>query len=204
MRFQAWDYESEAHTDRMYIPRMEEVLSLVKPYSASAGAMINIELKNGGVRYEGMEEKILALVKKYHMESHVLYSSFNPESIRMLKELDAGVSAGILAGDVRVCVDMEGDCLADAIHPSAESILKYGVHSGKNGNVQERVPSGAEGALENGCASGASCRPVRGWNGSEPFYKERRYPVQYDLCALAKKGMTDFITNVPEEYLRQD
>ncbi|MDE7354030.1 MAG: Gfo/Idh/MocA family oxidoreductase [Acetatifactor sp.] len=216
MRFQAWDYEEKpsggreesdgrnlpggekldcesgsdrpVDTRRMYIPRMEEVLSLVKPYSASTGAMINIELKNGGVRYEGMEEKILALVKKYDMESHVLYSSFNPESLRMLKELNAGVSTGILAGDVRECVRMEAESLADALHPSAESISEYGVETGSAGET----------------VSQTVYRPVRGWNGREPFYKERRWPVQYDLCALAKKGMTDFITNVPEEYLRED
>lgn len=207
MRFQAWDYEAPAETSRMYIPRMEEVLQLVKPYSASAGAMINIELKNGGVRYEGMEEKILALVKKYDMEAHVLYSSFNPESLRMLKELNAGVSTGILAGDVRECVRMEEDSLADALHPSAESILEHGAECGlgeDSGPESRPEPCSEEGGSFRERTSQAACRPVRGWNGREPFYKERRWPVQYDLCALAKKGMTDFITNVPEEYLRED
>ncbi len=201
MKFQAWDYVKSKPEDagRMYIPRMEEVLALVKPYSADAGVMINIELKNGGVRYEGMEEKILALVKKYDMEAHVLYSSFNPDSLKMLKELDRQVSTGILSGDVRECARMEADCLADALHPSAESILEHGVEPGKQADaVFAEDGSSGEEALR------AGGRPVRGWNGREPFYKETRYPVQYNLWTLAQRGMTDFITNVPEEYLRED
>ena len=149
--------------------------------------------------FRSMEEKILALVKKYDMEAHVLYSSFNPDSLRMLKELDPQVSTGILSGDVRECARMEADCLADALHPSAESILEHGVEPGKQADaVFAEDGSSGEEALR------AGGRPVRGWNGREPFYKETRYPVQYNLWTLAQRGMTDFITNVPEEYLRED
>ena len=49
------------------IPTMQEVLDLLKPTKLR----IDIELKTGIVFYEGLEEKILKLVKDYDMESRV-------------------------------------------------------------------------------------------------------------------------------------
>ena len=80
------------------IPLMREVLELVKPFCEENGLLINIELKNSNVRYEGMEQKILALVAEYGLEGHIIYSSFNPDSILLLKELDSSVQTGILDG----------------------------------------------------------------------------------------------------------
>ena len=176
MKFKAWDYEScAADTDRMYIPTMEEVLKVVKPYSEKNGMMIDIELKNSVVPYEGLEEKILALVKKYGMEKYVLYSSFNGDSLLKLKKLDKDVSVGILDTDIQKCREfMTAHKTVNAIHPCMDT-----VDSGKN------IPEGTA---------------VRAWNSREPFYKQNRYYVTFRLQALRDKGITDFITNVPEEY----
>lgn len=176
MRFRDWDYsgheagvEEESH---MYIPTLEDVLRLVKPYSAEKNVKINIELKNSVVRYEGMEEKVLALVKQYSMEEYIVYSSFNPESLLRLKALDPSVETGILQTAVSKCLELAGQCGADALHPHVDGM----------GEVSTDLP-------------------VRAWNNIEPFYKQARQRRVFRLAELKAKGITDLITNVPEEYL---
>jgi len=161
------------------IPSMEEVLELVRPYALERGIRINIELKNGVVPYEGMEEKILELVKRFGMEDYVVYSSFNSESLKKLRKLDSTVETGILQTDIRDCIRLSAECGADALHPNADA-----------------VESGT-GAAE----AGIYRKTVRAWNGREPLYRQVRQYIVYDLVRLRERGITDFITNVPEEYL---
>ena len=182
MRFTDWVKEQGATSDEPseepYIPSMEEVLKLIKPYSQEKGLLINIELKNSQVPYEGMEEKILELVKKYEMESFVIYSSFSGESVKKLKDLDSTVKTGILQSDIKDCLRVREDTGADALHPNVDSMG----NDGTGDDVQQQIP-------------------VRAWNGREPFYKQIRQYIVFDLCKLSATGVTDFITNVPEEYL---
>ena len=51
-------------SSRVYetIPTMKEVLALLAPVCRRDGLLINIELKNSVVRYEGMEQKILEML----------------------------------------------------------------------------------------------------------------------------------------------
>ena len=166
-----------------HIPSMREVLALVRPYAQEHGVQINIELKNSRIPYEGMEEKILALVEEYGMKDFVVYSSFNGESIKYLKELDGSVRTGILQSDIRDCLRLVEETRADALHPNVDSMTGKGA---------------AGDALERKVETG---RIVRAWTGREPFYgQDRQYRV-YDLGKLRQAGVTDFITNVPEEYL---
>lgn len=59
------------------IPSLKEVLEWMK----TNNIICNIELKNGVFRYEGMEEKIVELVRAYNMTDRVILSSFNHDSI---------------------------------------------------------------------------------------------------------------------------
>lgn len=157
------------------IPALEEVLQLVKPYAMQSGLKLNIELKNNVVPYEGMEEKVLHAVGLYGMNEYVVYSSFNPQSIAKMKKLDDSVQTGILQGDMQKCIEMMEACRADALHPKVDSIA-----------ADMDIPNGVK---------------VRAWNSSEPFYKQDRQCMTFNLCELRKKGVTDLFTNVPEEYL---
>ena len=132
---------------RERIPAMREVLDLVKPYCLNYGLKINIELKNSVVRYEGMEEKILALVREYGLNDRIVYSSFNPDSIVLLKELDPSVKAGILHPSLRECLSFADAHEADALHCSY-------------GGLDAELPAEREGM------------PVRMWNfpPSVPFF----------------------------------
>lgn len=76
------------------IPSLEEVLQFAKGKIA-----LNIEIKTEAVTDKligGIEEKALELVKKYDMQEHVLFSSFDYRAITHLKELDVNIAAALL------------------------------------------------------------------------------------------------------------
>lgn len=59
------------------IPTLEEVMDWI----VGTSLLLNIELKNGVIRYPGIEEKVTALVERYEMEDRVILSSFNHYSL---------------------------------------------------------------------------------------------------------------------------
>lgn len=97
------------------VPTLKEVLDLMR----KTDMKVNIELKNSIVFYDGMEEKILKLVKELRMEDQMIYSSFNHFSLLKLKELDAQVETGILYSDGWVGQAEYAKKLGvDALHPA--------------------------------------------------------------------------------------
>lgn len=74
------------------IPELKEVVELFKENNL----VLNIELKNSIVPYEGMEEKVLNLISKENIKSRVIISSFNHYSIKKVRELDAEIKVGAL------------------------------------------------------------------------------------------------------------
>lgn len=76
------------------IPTLEEVLAF-----ASGKIALNIEIKSEAVTDSaggGIEEKALALVEKYDMKQHVLFSSFDYRALRHLKQLAPEVPVALL------------------------------------------------------------------------------------------------------------
>ncbi|WP_042458201.1 glycerophosphodiester phosphodiesterase [Neobacillus dielmonensis] len=59
------------------IPALEEVLEWLKTNNLQC----NIEFKNGLIPYDGMEEKVVQLVRKYDLSQRIIFSSFNHYSI---------------------------------------------------------------------------------------------------------------------------
>ena len=159
------------------IPTMKEVLDLMKPYCINHGILINIELKNSEIRYEGMEEKILAMVKEYGLEDYIVYSSFLPRSIKMIKELKPDAVTGALGGKQSDCLKIAQEVNADALHPYVKML-----------------------DLE-----GYSDKPVRAFNimTYEPFFPSKDPYEIADFDTLAKYGVTDIFTNVSEYYTKK-
>lgn len=164
------------------IPTLEEVFrllySICEEDRAEGKFLINIELKNSVIRYEGMEEKILQLVADYGLEENIVYSSFLPESMGLIKQLNPYAQTGILGSYMEQCRLDAIRMKADAIHPwigglsvDAEEIKKV------------------------------SGMPVRAWNSEEPFFGQSRQLKEKHLEKYAMFGVTDIITNVPEMYL---
>lgn len=169
-------------TENQYvqIPTMEEVFDILSPYCRDNGLLINIELKNSVVRYEGMEDKILDMVRKWKLEDYVVFSSFNPESVHMIKEKNPAVKTGILAASVRACLDFARQYPVDALHPYINGL-----------DVED--------------LKDRTILPVRAWNirKFEPFYPDRGEVEMQNLDELEKIGVTDIFTNVPEKYLQE-
>jgi len=80
---------------KVKIPTLKEVYLLMK----DTDLMINVELKNGIVFYERLEEKVMELTREMGMENRIIYSSFNHYSVMKLKKLDPTVRTGFLYED---------------------------------------------------------------------------------------------------------
>lgn len=172
------------------IPTAEEVLDFLTDDMLSRGIMLNIELKTNKVRYDGIEKMIVGLVAERGLEDCVIYSSFNSDSVRAIKELVPSAKTAVLARRASKCLRLKEETGADDIHPSMISL---------------DVPDLAE------LASGFS---VRCWNDcvldpNTQFISretpERLFPdwgdyYVYDMDELESRGVTDYMTNVPEEY----
>lgn len=156
------------------IPQMEEVLDLLKD-KLKSGLLLNIELKNSVFPYEGMEEKILNLVRQYGVKERVIYSSFYALSLERIKTLESGAKTGILDTKVSDCLyKLKGRCGADALHPYWKGMDL----------PPERIKN----------------YTVRAWFSGH-LYPEKPTGTKLDLAALERQGITDVFLNEPEMYL---
>lgn len=160
------------------IPTLEEMLTLLKPYCLENGLLINLELKNSIIRYEGMEERVLAKVKSFGLLDYVIFSSFLPESMGLIKELEPSAKTGILGEKIHFCYDEMLKQKADAVHPWWDNLSCDPEFLKKLENV-----------------------PVRVWNMEEPFFGQDRPFYRRNMMEFATYGVTDVITNVPEQYI---
>lgn len=157
------------------IPTMEEVFDLLEPRLQS-GLKLNIELKNSVYPYDGMEEKIVAMVHKRGLQKAVVYSSFYAKSLEKLKALDPDAELGILDNKVSDCMyKLKGGCKAAALHPfwrgidlTAEQLAGYTVRAWMSGHLYPEQPTGG----------------------------------RLDFAPLEARGITDIILNEPEAYLK--
>ena len=119
------------------IPTLAQVYELVKP----TPLMINVELKNSKILYEGMEEKVVALTKEYDLEDRVIYSSFNHYSVLKLKGLTQKSKLAFLFEDGTM--DLAKYCefhKIDALHPALYHLqYKEFMKEIKESNIPIRV-----------------------------------------------------------------
>lgn len=74
------------------LPTLAEVFDLVKP----TGLQINVELKNGLIAYEGLENEAIALADSFGMTDRIIYSSFNHYSMREIRKSRPDIRCGLL------------------------------------------------------------------------------------------------------------
>ena len=82
------------------VPTLAEVLAL----AAGDGVEVMPEIKNGPARarYEGIEEKTLALLRSRDMLARAILQAFDPETIRRVRALEPAVRTMLLVGRGRV------------------------------------------------------------------------------------------------------
>lgn len=103
------------------IPTLEELLELV---SKSDLKLLNLELKNSIIDYEGLEEKVIEMIAKYNLKDRVIISTFNHLSLVKLRKMDSQIVLGALtettlANVVKYLNDIDVQCY----HPYFPSIL---------------------------------------------------------------------------------
>jgi glycerophosphoryl diester phosphodiesterase len=70
-------HQNKSLSKKEKIPLLEEVFEWLMGNSM----VCNVEFKNGLFPYKGMEEKVIALVRHYRLESRIIFSSFNHYSV---------------------------------------------------------------------------------------------------------------------------
>ncbi|OLQ56265.1 hypothetical protein BHT94_16070 [Bacillus licheniformis] len=109
------------------VPLLEDVLS----WAEKKNFLLNIELKNSVIRYEGMEEKVLEAVKRFNLEERVILSTFNHESLALCARLAPHIERAALTSDVLYQADRYITSIpASGYHPrlnspgTADEVLK--------------------------------------------------------------------------------
>lgn len=74
------------------IPTIEEYFDFIQPLDL----ITNIELKNGIFPYRSMEHTLISMIRDRRLESRVILSSFNHESMRLCKSLAPEIKCGFL------------------------------------------------------------------------------------------------------------
>jgi len=103
------------------IPLLEEVLDHFahKKSKSDNEFLFNIELKNNTIYYEGMEEKVLQIVKDKKVFDRTLFSSFSHSSILRLREIEPKAKVAFLYYDgIMDMADYAQKCNVTAIHPA--------------------------------------------------------------------------------------
>ncbi|MBA2873392.1 glycerophosphodiester phosphodiesterase [Thermaerobacillus caldiproteolyticus] len=85
-------YKFAEQYDFCRIPLLEEVLQWIEPTEL----LLNIELKNGLIEYKKLEEKVIDMVRHYHLEHRVVLSSFNHNSMALCHRLAPEIETAIL------------------------------------------------------------------------------------------------------------
>ncbi|MGM1022652.1 MAG: glycerophosphodiester phosphodiesterase [Bacillota bacterium] len=80
------------------VPLLDELLELAQ----SSDAIINLELKNSIYLYPGMEEEVIAAVRRFRLEQRVIISSFNHESLALCAQLAPEIRTGALYIEIMV------------------------------------------------------------------------------------------------------
>ncbi|MDV4151995.1 glycerophosphodiester phosphodiesterase [Clostridium sp. AL.422] len=100
------------------IPTLEEVLELVK----DTNIILNIELKTDIFHYEGIEEDVVNLIKSYGIEDKIIISSFNHESIKLVKSI-SNIKTGVLYyKPIKNVVEYAKSLGAYSIHPDLKLV----------------------------------------------------------------------------------
>ena len=96
------------------IPSLREVLQWMKTNQL----VCNIELKNGIFLYEGMEEKVIELIREYQLTERIIISSFNHNSLvscyRVAPEIE---TAPLIAKSIYMPWEYAKSIKAKGIHP---------------------------------------------------------------------------------------
>ena len=167
--------------EHLHVPTLRELFDLLQPYCRNNGLILNIELKNSVYPYEGMEQKVIDLVAEYKLQENIIYSSFNHDSLAVVKDINPAAITATLDADMLKCIEGMLRVNADGVHPGSAGMTV-------NMDTVERVKEAGI--------------PVRMWNSVEPLFGQPRRLKECDLDKYAVFGADVIMTNVPDRYLQ--
>jgi glycerophosphoryl diester phosphodiesterase len=104
--------------ERQEIPLLEEVIDI-----ARNKVMLNIEIKNSPVRYDGIEEALVKVLTDCSFIARSIVSSFEHDSLIKIKKLHPFVKTGMLYECIMPdLMDRVVEISPYSIHPSIDSI----------------------------------------------------------------------------------
>jgi len=111
-KLDAGKYFSRQYKDERILT-LDETLDIVKSCK-----IINIELKNGLIEYEKIEEKVIKTIQAWKLTEKTIISSFNHYSINKIKKIDGNIMTGILYfAQLYNPWNYALEVKADAVHP---------------------------------------------------------------------------------------
>ncbi len=111
---------------KLGIPSLEQLIVLTKRQRI----ILNIEIKTGPSWYEGIEEKVVETLKRYHIINSTIVSSFNHYALVRVKELCREVQIGLIYAEVLYKPEKYCQYVgAEAIHPFYRTLTRSIVES---------------------------------------------------------------------------
>jgi glycerophosphoryl diester phosphodiesterase len=103
------------------IPTLREVVQW-----AADDMLLNIELKSVSMRTDGLEEKVINIVREHKLEHRAVLSSFNPFALRRVKQMAPDLHTGLLyAADLPIYLRrawLRPLARPDALHPQYDMV----------------------------------------------------------------------------------
>lgn len=98
-------------------------LSDVFEWASANKLMMNVELKNDKLNYPAIEQKVISLIRHYHLENRIVLSSFNHASIAEVKRLAPDIERALLfEGLPDDIVNILAEKKEAGFHPDAPSL----------------------------------------------------------------------------------
>ncbi|MDE1439635.1 glycerophosphodiester phosphodiesterase [Bacillus sp. C1(2022)] len=120
-------------TGSVPVPILEEVFE----WAADAEFLLNVELKNSIIRYEGMEEKVMSMIEAYDLQDRIILSSFNHESLALCHRLNPSIELAALYMDVIYKPEEYIEMIpASGFHPYRRSMSDDTI---KNAHLKEKA-----------------------------------------------------------------
>ncbi|MBG9984364.1 glycerophosphodiester phosphodiesterase [Aerococcaceae bacterium DSM 111022] len=118
------------------IPTLDEFLDWAQDFEF----LINIELKTDQIEYVGIEQQVIDLVNKYHLQDRIILSSFNHYSVLRALDVDHSISLGFL-NDTGI-LDPGDYCTkynVSQYHPSHHSLNPEAIDNCQSQNISINV-----------------------------------------------------------------
>lgn len=87
-----YNFNNKMDVINQKIPLLEELLDLCK----DKNIILDIELKTDKIKYPNLESEVYDMIKDKGMLSHVIFSSFNIDSLFEMREIDSSLYLGYL------------------------------------------------------------------------------------------------------------